>query len=490
VFVGSFTLEAAEVVCTTPEGAAPLGVDLLDGLGQLMDHSLVQQREEGDELRFGMLQVIREYALEWLEASAEGEGGAVSAEPEAEALRRAHAAYFLGLVEGRELAMFGPEAGPWLGRLEREHDNFRAALAWARERGEVELGLRLAAALTMFWYMRGSFTEGHGWVEGLLALAQAPRAAGVGAGDSARARDRAEDDGGAGAPGGEGTPRASGVSAAARATALVAASNFAWVQGDDARALAAVEEGLALAQAVGQPAGLAADIALYTLGQLAWDRGDLERATAYMEESAAQLRAVGELGFAAVCLAVVGLIVLDQGDLERATAYLQESLTLARREGAAFAAGAALAGLADVARRRGDLVGAEALGREDLLLRQRLGMPGYLAKGLDNLALTAAAAEQGARAERAARLLGAAAALRERVGAAGALHERVGAPQGLRRRGEIERAATTARSALGEERWAAAYAAGRALTLEEALAEALGADRGADRGEDEAGAPP
>ena len=113
-----------------PEGAAPLGLDLLEGLSALVDHSLVQQREEGGEPRFGMLHVIREYALERLEASGE-----------AEALRRAHAAYFLALAEQAEPA--SDRAGgsaPGLDRLEREHDNLRAALGWAREQGEAEIG--------------------------------------------------------------------------------------------------------------------------------------------------------------------------------------------------------------------------------------------------------------------------------------------------------------------------------------------------------------
>jgi predicted ATPase/class 3 adenylate cyclase len=465
VFVGGFTLEAAEAVCAAPEGAEPLGCDVLEGLERLVDQSLVQQltvgqdgaekeqtEEGGGEARFRLLYVIREYALERLEASVEAAGGtgaggtagqaghAGQEGSEAEALRCAHALYYLGLVEERELAIVQLEAAAWMGRLEREHDNFRAALAWARERGETELGLRLAGSLGPFWDVRGYRTEGRGWLEGLLALApQLDRA-------------RAGHAGGAGAP---------GVSAAARAKALAWASTFAWQQQDNERAQEAATEALALAR--GQQ-GWVEGLALFMLGAVARDRGDLERATVYAEESVAQLRAVGEPGLAAAYLSIVGDIARDRGDLERATACYEEMLAFAGRTGADYAAGFALEGLAIVARWRGDLVGAESLAREQLLVQQRLGTTGYLASGLEELALTAAATAGGARAERAARLLGAAAALRERVGI----------PQDPRQPAEIERAAASARAALGEDTWEAAFAAGRALPLEEAIAEALG----------------
>jgi len=446
VFVGGFTLEAAEAVCAAPAGAEPLGLDVLAGLGVLVDQSLVQSQTgddeegeegEGGEARFRLLYVVREYALERLEASGE-----------ADALRRAHAIYYLGQVEERALAVYGPAGVAWMGRLEHDHDNFRAALAWARERGEAELGLRLAASLGPFWYVRGFFTEGRGWVEGLLALA--PRAAGVG------------DDGGAGAPG------VAGVSAVARAKALAVASTFAGVQEDIERALVAAEEAAALAR--GRQAGWATGVALQMLGQVAWAGGDLHRATAYLEESVAQLQAVGEPGLAASYLTGVGLIALDRGDLERATACCEESLAFARRAGADYPEGLALRVLADVARQRGDLAGAEGLGREQLLVWKRVGAPANLARNLEGLALTAAADGEGARAARAARLLGAAAALRERVGA----------PLRAGRRANMEREAAVAQAALGEAAWAAAFAAGRALTLEGAITEALGDDESAE----------
>jgi non-specific serine/threonine protein kinase len=370
------------------------------------------------------LYVVREYALERLEVSGE-----------IEAVRRAHAAHYLALVEERALAVYGPQGAAWLGRLEREHDNFRAALAWARERGETELGLRLAASLGPFWFVRGYRTEGRAWVEGLLA--QGGRMAAAADGSSASA---------------------SGRLAVARAKALGAASNFALAQGDDERAQAAAHEALALAS--GQQAGWATGVALAMLG------ADLAEAMAYMEESVAQLRAAGEPWLAASYLTHVGSIALEQSDLERATACYEESLAFARRTGADHPAGFALDGLADVARIRGDLAGAERLGREQLVVWRRLSAPIHIVGSLEGLARTAAIGEE-AQAERAARLLGAAAALREQMGA----------PLGSQGRAHIERATAQARTTLGEDAWEAAFAAGRALSLEEATAEALGEPR-------------
>jgi predicted ATPase/transcriptional regulator with XRE-family HTH domain len=475
VFAGGWTLEAAEAVCAQPEGAEPLGTSVLEGVGALVDQSLVQRQwsvdGDGDGLgakareperagegssgaRFRLLYVVREYALERLEVSGE-----------AEALRRAHAVYCLDLVEERRFAAWGPEAAAWMGRLEQEHDNLRAALSWARAGGEAELGLRLATSLAGFWYVRGYFTEGRRWLEGLLALA--PGAVGVGG-------DAASDV--AGAPRPPDAPDAPGVSAKARAMALAAASNLAWVQEDDKRAQAAAAEALALArdQQAGW-VGWVAGTALHLLGQIAWDRGDLERAAAYLEESVAQLQAVGQVSMAASFLTLVGLIELDRGDLERARACCEESLAFARRTGADHPEGFALACLASVARRRGDLAGAVMLGREELLIWGRLGSPSHIAGGLEGLARTAAAtaASEGAQAQRVARLLGAAATLRERVGVSA----------GKRGRVAVERMAAQARLTLGEEQWAAAFAAGRALTVEEAIAEALGEAAGERAGE-------
>jgi predicted ATPase/transcriptional regulator with XRE-family HTH domain len=447
VFVGGATLEALEAVCLTPNGVEPLEINALDGLGALVDHSLVQQREEGGEPRFGMLHVIREYALERLEAS---DGGM-----EAATLRRAHLAYYLALAEGRETAPFGPQAAAWLEWFEQERDNIREALAWARRRGEQELGLRLAGALTHTWEATGYYSEGRSWLESLLALAptEASPSAPPAGGSRDGSREPEVDTAGTGV-----IPVASTVSAMTRAKALCGVGVCAYRQKEYEPALAALAASLELAR--NRSPGWVAGLAVHLLGKIAQDRGDLERAEADVAESVA--RAADEPGLAASFTLELGNIARDRGDLEQATTYFEEGLALARRAGSEYAAGDALGDLADMARRRGDLTRAERLGREQLSAWRRLGVRGYLAaRGLENLALISATVGDGARA---ARLWGAAAALCERMGA----------PPQLWRRVETEQAVAAARATLGEEAWAAAFAAGQVLSLDEAMAEELG----------------
>jgi predicted ATPase/class 3 adenylate cyclase/DNA-binding XRE family transcriptional regulator len=383
IFVGGCTLEAAEVICAAPEETSPLRLDLLEGLSTLVDQSLVQQREEGEkdgEPRFGLLQVIREYALERLDESGE-----------ADALRGAHAAYFLALGEQARQQATGPETVAWRDRLEREHDNLRAALGWLREQGEAEMGLRLAVALTWFWVRRGHLREGRAWLDELLAVA---------AGETEAARA------GAGL-------------AVVRAKAMLNAGMLALTMGAYATAETQLEQARALAHASGDPR--TARQALTNLGRVASDQGDLERAEALYTESLALARELGDRDHLALCLNNLG----------------------------------------DVARRRGELSQSEGLLRGALAVYWELRDPRRCAMVLESLAETAGAeARQG---ERVARLLGAATALREAIGA----------PLTVSSQEELAQAVAAARAALGEEAWAAAFAAGKVLSMEQAIALAL-----------------
>jgi len=158
VFAGGFTLVAAEAVCG--DQGEP---DVLDVLSGLVGSSLVQRAEEAEgESRFRMLETVREYAGERLEA-----GG------EAEEMRRRHAVYFLALTEEAEPELRGARQVEWLARLEADHDNLRAALGWSLGGGDRELGLRLAGSLWFFWHTRGHWSDGRRWLEGALGEATA-----------------------------------------------------------------------------------------------------------------------------------------------------------------------------------------------------------------------------------------------------------------------------------------------------------------------------
>jgi len=333
VFVGGCTLEAAEAVTTLnvptarPEPAEEFErSNVLDGLASLVDKSLLQCTEVLDsEPHFTMLETIREYALERLEAIGE-----------ADAIRQQHAAYYLALAEAAEPKLHGEEQQIWLRRLETEQANLRAALTWSQTSvSEAALGLRLAGALGWFWLMRGYLGEGQGWLAGILARP------------------------------------ASLEPSLARARALNRAGLLAARQGDHAIARALQEECLAISQALGDAAHRA--WALAGLGEVALAQLDRTRAAAHYEESVALLRALGDRWGSAWALLGLAETVCDQGDHARAAALYEESLTLFRICGDRWQCAWAIDGLADVAHRRGDHARATALYEESLALLRDFG---------------------------------------------------------------------------------------------------------------------
>jgi len=412
VFVGGCTLEAAEAVCRTGDEA---GIDVLADLALLTAKSLVRHEEGLDgEPRYRMLETIREYAVERLEASGE-----------AAPIRRTHAAYFLALAERNEFADLLPDGDRVLARLEAEHANLRAALGWFQEAGEVGLLLRLAAALGHFWTGLGHYQEGRGWLE--RALAQ------------------------------------EGATAADRARGLVSLGMIQIYLGMHREAETGLTEGLAGCREHHDT--FTAARALIGLGGLTTWQGDSVRGTAFSEEGLAAAQAVADRRLAGIlggrALNNLAVVARARGDLALAEERLAEALR--RMRGAGYTAGTimALGDLGDVARDRGDYARALGWYREALGLGRERSGTREVTDVVEAVGVLAVAV---GRADRGARLLGAAAAMRERTGLRYRVAENLVA---------LEHALTAARAALDEEVFAAAWAAGRSLGPAQAVAEAL-----------------
>ncbi|HEX8982655.1 MAG TPA: helix-turn-helix domain-containing protein [Ktedonobacterales bacterium] len=420
VFVGGCTLEAAEAVCIAPVGVESLRLDILDGLSRLVDHNLVQTREdEAGEARFGMLYVIREFALEQLEASGE--------EPK---LHQAHAAYCLTLALQAEPHLNGRQARLWLDRLEREHDNLRAALGWSQGSGATTLAVHLAASLKEYWYWRGRIGEGLTWLLSTLSDSQnGPSTTDVPLDEMIRVK------------------------------ALSAAGVCALWHANYPLASDLLGSCATLAKTMGN-IGVAVE-ALHRLSLATFFQGDKALALGIMEESIAQARKQADLGVQASALCNQGYLYYHLGALDRSAASLGESLTLARQAGDLHLQTINLMALGQVVRRQRESSRARSLLREALDLAREVGDPRLIAETVEYLANIAAERGSGTRA---ARLLGVAAKLREPIGF----------PQVPVDQAETEALVAPAREAMGEVAWAAAFAAGRALSLEDAIAEALG----------------
>lgn len=324
VFSGGFALETAEVVCAFGESGPE---EIFELLARLTEQSLVTVDPDASGTRYGMLEPVRQYALELLDES----GESVQA-------RERHAASFLAMAEATQPRFLGPEYQAQSARLDAEHGNLRAALRWASESGDVCTGLRLVGALSWFWWMGGYLEEGRRWAEGLLSE---PFDA-----------SRADCD-------------------SARAGALWAAGELAFVQGQLAPAAERFEESLALYRRLGDDAGIVAVLA--ELGQVARSQGDRDRARALSEEGLELARRLGDSKVAAIALGTLGRIERDRGNLEGAIACYGESLALFRELGHEWGSAFMLANLADAALRRGEPERAWALGQESLSIYGALG---------------------------------------------------------------------------------------------------------------------
>jgi len=503
VFVGGGELSAIETICTALSGAAEAG-SFLDGLGSLIDKSLLQQREmevgKEQEPRFLLLETIREYGLEALAASGE-----------LQAARQAHALYYLALVEQAAPHLKGSEQGKWLARLEQELDNLRAALTWLLEaarqepksgegRKQAERALRLCIALFGFWDARRQLREAWTFLKQALVAGE-------------------------------------GVTASVRARALYAAANLTWiVEEDNDGAEALARESLAFYRELGDREGIATSLRMLSgiastrsqyavarsqleeaealfkeageawgrgkcltlLAQIATVQGEYTRAHTLLEESRGLFSALGdqhELGWVLIrqaqmlflsaghlfeaqalaeqglglvreigdpwmtmqALNILGQIRLQQGEQALARELFEACLATSQEQGDPLDIAEMQIGLARILAVQGEVARARGLYQEGLVLLGENGSEEFIPACLEGLADIAAAQGEPVWA---ARLWGAAEALRQALGT----------PLPPVARADYEHAVAAARNTAGERAFAVAWAQGRSLSPEQALA--------------------
>jgi predicted ATPase/class 3 adenylate cyclase len=409
VFAGSFTLDAAEAICAG-EGLDAAAV--LDLLAQLVLKSLVVRGGTDTEVRFWLLETVRQYG--WRKLHEAGETACV---------RRQHHAYFLELVERGAPALQGPDQAAWLARLEAEHDNLRAVLEWCGESGDPEGALELSGALWWFWYVRGYHREGRHWLERALKSS-------------------------------------SGAPPVLQAKALSGAAFLATDQGDFAAASLLLEQSLELYRGLDDKAGVAR--ALYGLGRVALRQEDLPRAAALYEDALALFKELEATESIGGLMNGLGVFATIQGEFPRARSLFQESLAISRAVGNMRGIALSIANLGVLAFREGDHASARSLVKESLAIDRELGDKRGIASELEELAVIEAARGQG---ERSARLLGAAEAMREAIGAPLSLLDRAFCT--------YDNCVAILSTALSREAVAVRWAEGRAMTLEKAFEYAM-----------------
>ncbi len=366
VFVGGFTLEAAQAVANADDAFT---LDILDGIALLIDKNLLRQVEVLDgEARFDMLETIREYGLEQLEVKAE-----------VETLWRWHADYYLSLAEACNRKLQSGAQELWLSRMVCEQSNWRTALGWCQSTGAIEAELRLIGALWYFWLCYGYLHEARRSLEGVLA-----RTGELG-------------------------------SQQARANVIGAAGVFAWQQGDNHTARLRLEQSIALAREL-EDRRLTADMLIFLGWVMLFHNKDDALAANLFEESLHIARERGNAMGLANAFTALGSLFRGRGDYKQAYAFFEESRRIFQELGATWEVAMALIELGDVVRLQGEHLRAQALFNASLALWRVLGisrgfrMPFCLA-GLARLYATDGELMP------TARLLGAAEALSERIGA-------------------------------------------------------------------------
>jgi predicted ATPase/DNA-binding XRE family transcriptional regulator len=411
VFAGGFTLEAAEAVGT---GGEVLPDDVLYLLEGLVEQSLVTAGPDADGggVRYGMLEPVRQYAREKLEEAGE-----------AEDVRRRHAAFYLALAERGGPELKGHDQAIWLGRLNTELDNLRAALSWSVDHGRAEEIARMGWGSWTYWWLSGHLSEGRRWME--EALAKEPD-----------------------------------VDPSVRARLLTLAATLGQALGDLESTRSMNDESLELFRKLGDEDG--AYFAMGTAGLIAVAQGEYAEGLSMMEESGERRLEMEDKWAASAMFGFSATVALGMGDRDRARRLAERGLSLAREIGARESVSVALPTLATIARAEGDLERAAHLFGEGLILSAEVGDQTNVTYYLEGLAEIAASEN---RAERAARLGGAAEAIRERI-------EVIAYPHAADR-SSYDQQLAAARASLDEQTWEEAWTEGQAMTTEEAVAYAL-----------------
>jgi non-specific serine/threonine protein kinase len=410
VFTGGCTVEAAQFVAGA---SGHHGLDVLDGLGRLVDSSLLQAvgtTTDDGQPRFAMLDTIQEYGYERLEASGE-----------ADTTLQTLAAWCLALVERA-----GGEY-PWtatrtqLDELATEYANLRAALAWTFAHGDLETGARLAIALGWFWYVRGPVSEGRAWLERVLAAGEA-------------------------------------IPVGLRVDALLRGSELAHRQRDAAAATMLATDGLALARTHGDADRI--ELSQVFLGIATRMLGDLDQASELLTAALGSFRARGDTVKMGWALRNLGLAAMAAGDLGRATALLEEAVALTRQVGTEWEIASALGMQAGIAQEEGDWERSATLAEEALLLFHAHGDRLTVADVLSRLASVALH-------------LGQPVAATQLLAATNAIRTELGVPPSVTDRASHQAALTAAKLALSEDAFTQAWQTGGATPLNEIVAGAL-----------------
>jgi predicted ATPase/transcriptional regulator with XRE-family HTH domain len=455
VFVGGFTLEAADAICSYEPASTSSYPGILEGIASLVDKSLVQQREGvGAEPQFTMLETILAYSRDKLAESGEEEE-----------TRRRHALYFVGLAEEANLKVWGPTEESSLDRFDEEHDNLRAAIQWSHSRVDgLEIELRLVGALGRFWEFRSYSVEGRQRIASALSRPESRQ------------------------------PEVKLL----RAWALLQAATLAYWHTDYSAAQSAAEEALRTFTELGNKQGIA--VALTDLSDIFRSLGDYDKALGLGLQALEISRGLADPLGTLVSLIMVGWAEIRPGYYDQAAVHIEEALSIGRQLDAPNRTAFALAGLAEVKLRQGDYESADNLLEEALALHRATGFRWGIAATLgtiawialrrkdyrrsrgmlaESLAMRNELSDKGGIAwclERFADIEIATADLltaAHLLGAASSVREATGAVVDIPDQAEYDRTIELLRSRFGEEAFGRAYQEGRAMSMEQAMEYAL-----------------